>query len=62
MVFGTAEKKKNNVTKACIQTVFETIWNCKNEKILKTLIVSKACVLTLFTITHASCYTKLSVL
>jgi len=27
--FGTAEKKKNNVSKAYIQTVFETIWNCR---------------------------------
>ena len=27
--FGTAEKNENNVSKACVLTRFETIWNCR---------------------------------
>jgi len=65
--FGTAEKNENNVSKSCVLTLFERIWNCREkfensvskacilmvlkrfgtaEKILKTLIVFKACILT----------------
>jgi len=30
--FGTAEKHENSVSKACIVTAFQTIWNCREKK------------------------------
>ena len=43
---GTAEKKnENNVSKACIVTVFETIWKCREKDERN---VTKACIVTGF--------------
>jgi len=39
--FGTAKKtNENNVSKACILTLLETIWNCGN--LLKTMSLKHA--------------------
>ena len=38
--FGIADKNENNVSKACIMTVFETIWNCKEK--MKTMSLTHA--------------------
>jgi len=40
-----SEHFENNVSKACILMVFETIWNCRESNENN---VSKACILTLF--------------
>ena len=43
--FGTAEKNENIVSKACVLTVFETIWNSRE---IDGNNVSKACILVVF--------------